>query len=144
MINYNYVLSLQCCEEAKKSKVVFLAFGRGYPAIVENIPDDPSYEGPYMTYKGHKPSWHSVGVSKEYSCTEWVKVKCCPFCKTDVPDLEINPNAKEEDVHEGDEDYCNTCGQRNRSCMCLPPEWRWKPVGFDIQIPEKIKEDEED
>ena len=59
-----------------------------------------------------------------------------------MPEIELNNKVNDGDIHNGDEDYCDTCGERNMCCNCLPPQWRWKPVGYDIVIPKKIESDD--
>jgi hypothetical protein len=139
---YKFKLPLQCCDKAKLSKVVYLEFDHNkYPRRPDDGADDAD-----LTYKGYKPSWFSTISHAEFEFNDMVEVNACPFCKSDVPDVELNPNAIDEHIHDGDHDYCNTCGERLSCCDCLPPMWRWKPVGADIIIPERdlYKDDDED
>ncbi len=135
---YKFKLPLQCCEKAKSTKVVFLAFDEKYP----HRPDDDNAD---YTYKGYKPVWSAMISHAEYDCSHRVEVYACPFCKKDVSDIELNPNAIDEHIHDGDHDYCHTCSERLMCCDCLPPVWRWKSIGVDIDIPERdLYKDDED
>jgi hypothetical protein len=127
-MDFKYILPLQCCKLAKETKLVFLRFSTEYPKLPKGSKDDDN-----ETYIGYKPSWYCLGTHPKYDCTYSIEVKSCPFCKTDVPDVELNITNKK--IHDGDHDYCNTCGERVSNCGCLPPQWRWKPIGYDIKIP---------
>ena len=124
MGNLEMIISTECCDKAKKHKVVYLDF-----------PRDAGDDG--FPYKDFKPIW----VIKFE-----VEVSFCPFCKKDVPDLEINVDAIKEDIHEGDGYYCEVCDERSGCCQCLPPTFRWKPIGSTIKLPirERLSDDEDD
>jgi hypothetical protein len=63
-------------------------------------------------------------------------VSSCPFCGTKVPDIELNPKAKRKKIYNTDSgDYCETCKERSMCCACIPPEYRWKPIGVDVTFP---------
>jgi hypothetical protein len=138
MDNPEMIISTECCDKAKKHKAVYLDF--------------PSKAGDYGSpYKDFKPIWsikgfktYREGTEYEYTIRGSVEVTFCPFCKKDVPELEINDEAIKIGIHEGD-DYCEVCNERSAwGCQCLPPVFRWKPVGSTIILPIREKNDDDD
>jgi hypothetical protein len=75
-----------------------------------------------------------------------MEVNFCPYCGTNLPEIELNPLAKDNEIYNTDSgDYCESCGERSMCCNCIPAPFRWKPVGKELVPPEKeIDEDEED
>jgi hypothetical protein len=125
-----------CCKESIEHKVVRLYF-------------DVNYET-FTSYDDLKPTWTARGFknwtgnsSENYYSEAYVDVKFCPFCGTKVPDIELNNSVNKKEVHNGDLDYCETCGERNMCCECLPPEFKWKPVGYYVEIPIIVTHDDE-
>ena len=117
------VITTGCCEKSIKHKAVRLSF-------------DFDYET-FTSYEDMKPIWTSRGFDEYkygYIDEKYVEVKYCPFCGVDLPEIERNESGSNP-IHNGDFDYCDTCGERNRCCNCLPPEFKWKPVGYDVEIP---------
>lgn len=127
MIEYLRVTP-QCCSQSKESKVPYLEFKR------EN--------DSYMFLRDMKPVWCVKGVYKyEHSEAQWevsTEVKFCPFCGTNLPEIELNPLAKNKSIYDTDSgDYCETCNERSMCCECLPAPFRWKPVGVELVLPYK-------
>lgn len=59
-------------------------------------------------------------------------IQFCPFCGTAVPKMEKNPEETRPVQNWSDDmegDYCETCDQAYRSCLCYPPEAALRPVG---------------
>jgi hypothetical protein len=55
----------------------------------------------------------------------------CPHCGTPLPEIERVPEAElPGPIHEpvGDGDYCGTCDERSRNCICMFPECAWRTV----------------
>ncbi len=129
---YKYEITTGCCEAANTHKVVTLQF----PFSIETM-DTP--------YTELKPIWSSRGFQAfrgDSSMMESaVEIKFCPFCAKSVPEIELNYNVK-SNIHDSDGDYCLMCDKRNMECRCLPPVFRWKPVGVEVELP-IIEEDEE-
>lgn len=102
----------ECCEKARTTYVVRLGL---YPRDTK-----------YGEWKDIKPKWYLTGLEyyRNKSYVLKVEIDKCPFCGELLPDLEINENIK--NIAEGDEEYCDTCGERNMCCNCYPPEFRWK------------------
>ena len=104
-----------CCDKAKTTNVVKLGL---YP---ENIK--------YGKWKKVKPKWYILG--EEYFKRNWYDIKIeinnCPFCLTELPDVELNTEFDLK-ITEGNEEYCKTCNERNMCCECLPPEFRWRII----------------
>ena len=126
-MNHKLLITTGCCSNSLKHKVVRLSF-------------DIDYDN-FVPYSESKPIWVAKGFhefesfGKSYITENYVEVKCCPFCGQSVPELEINDEATKLKIHDSDMDYCTTCDDRNMSCRCLPPEFRWKPVGVDVELP---------
>lgn len=103
-----------CCEKVKTTFAVRLGLY--------------SEDTPYGEWKDIKPKWYITGI-QYYSDLDFplkVEVDKCPFCSTVLPD--IKKTKKRLKITEGDEEYCDTCGERNMCCGCLPPEFRWEIV----------------
>jgi hypothetical protein len=115
MKNVEYI-SPNCCDKSKKTKVVRLGL---YPEDTE-----------YGEWKKIKPKWYVCGNEfDKYHDKHYVmkiEIEKCPFCGEILPDVEINKKYKK--IAEGDEEYCDTCGERHMCCDCYPPEYRWKPI----------------
>lgn len=96
----------------------------------------------FESYLKLKPKWKALGFDSfsndksGYLHERHVEVKHCPFCGSKTPEIELNQYAIDNfKIHDSDLDYCTVCDNRNMCCTCLPPEFRWKPVGFDVEIP---------
>lgn len=133
---HHLTISTGCCPESNKHKVVRLMF-------------DFDYET-FESYGDLKPVWKSFGFDtfkndrSGYKHEKHVNVNNCPFCGAKTPEIELNQEAIDNHkIHNGDLDYCAICDERNMCCRCLPPEFRWKPVGIDVEIP-IIPNDEDD
>ncbi len=102
----------KCCEKAKKTAVVRLGL---YPI------DTKTGE-----WKDKKPKWYVVGDTffLNHNYNTKVEIEKCPFCDSILPDIEINNSIKK--IAEGDEEYCDCCGERHMCCNCYPPEYRYK------------------
>ena len=103
-----------CCQKATTTKAVRLGL---YP--IEN--DDQ------RTWKDAIPKWYIIGDELKWG-KHWqrkVEIDKCPFCDQKLPEVEL----RNEDIKiaDGDEEYCDTCGERHMCCDCYPPEYRWKP-----------------
>jgi hypothetical protein len=126
-MNHRKVITTGCCDKSNVHKVVKLSFNRDFNADL------------YFKYNKLKPVWTSLGFTlyKEHIFESNVVVMYCPFCGVNVPEIEINEDAvKNHKIHESEDmNSCDTCNERNMCCECLPPEFRWKPVGIDIEIP---------
>lgn len=111
MKQYIYITP-ECCEKAKTTYVVRLGL------YSENVDGN---------WKNIKPKWYLTGVEFYYNREFPLKIEVnkCSFCGEILPDLEINKDFNKKIV-ECDEEYCDTCGERNMSCNCYPPEFRWK------------------
>jgi hypothetical protein len=130
---YEHVITTNCCDESKKHKVVKLQF---------NFEDSYSIDLPSTK----KPKWLSFGF-RDFSWGKhesYIEVNFCPFCGEKVPEIEINEKALKYMINDGDGNYCVTCGEREMCCECLPPYFRWKPVGVKVKLPndKKIKKEE--
>lgn len=123
---YKRLVTTGCCDKSNLHKVVILSFNRRYSDDV-------------LRYSKLKPIWKSRGFIKykENIFEDYIEVNLCPFCGVKVPEIEINEDVvKNHKIHESEDlNYCDTCGERNMCCECLPPEFRWKPVGVDVEIP---------
>lgn len=133
-MNYELTISTECCELAKTHKVVFLYFKRSFK----------EYQESFLRFK---PIWVSNGFEyhklADYMTQSLVQVNNCPFCGSRVPEIELNKIAIDNHlIHDSVGDYCRTCDKRNNECECLPPVFRWKPIGIELTIP-KIDEDVE-
>ncbi len=118
----NY-LSPQCCDEAEKTKSIFLDF-------VDKKDD--------VLHNKCKPVWSSFGINEKYNCLTTFQVYYCPFCGQKVPEIELNDKIGKSKIYNSDTgDYCKTCGERSMSCECLPPEFRWKPINKNVKLPKK-------
>ena len=132
-MNYKFQITTGCCYESLKHKVVTLNF-----KFDINLMGVPFVE--------QKPMWLAMGYKHDnYGISESsVEVSCCPFCGIKVPDIEINNEALTKKVHDSEDgDYCDTCGNRNMECNCLPPWFRWKPIGVNITLPNIENDDVE-
>lgn len=56
--------------------------------------------------------------------------KCCPYCSTALPAIEPRTGITAP-VWRGDMDCCNTCGERDMGCTCLPPWATFQLAGGD-------------
>lgn len=132
-MNYNKVITTGCCDKSNLHKVVILSFESQYHMVSDNEEDDNHL------YCKNKPVWKSKGFidHKGHILESYIKVEYCSFCGVKVPEIEINEEAvKNHKIHESEDmNYCDTCDERNMCCECLPPEFRWKPVGVDVEIP---------
>lgn len=128
-----YTITTQCCEASNVHKAVFLDFSWEEAEDVESLTDI-------------KPKWFVKGFSDDLSSMHgsFIEAKFCPFCAKPVPEIEINKEAEKHDIFEMTDGYCRTCGERNRACVCLPGQFRWKPVGKEVELPIRNKEDYED
>lgn len=102
-----------CCEKAKTTKVVRLGLY-------------PEFNDEERTWKKVKPKWYIVGDELKYE-RHWnkkIEIDKCPFCNKTLPDIELND--KKIKIADGDQEYCDTCGERHMCCKCYPPEYRWK------------------
>ena len=129
-----------CCEESNKSKLPYLEF----------IYEDNYHDRGFL--KDKKPVWcvKSIGSFGSKYGDETIEfesnipAKFCPFCGTNVPEIELNPLAKRRKIYNTDSgDYCESCGERSMCCNCIPAPFRWRPVGVDLVLP-KMKKQEED
>ena len=131
-MNHNKLITTGCCDKSNLHKVVTLSFNSQYD-IIDNSDEDNHL------YSKNKPVWKSKGFVnfREHILEGYIEVEYCPFCGTKVPEIEINEDVvKNHKIHESEDlNYCDTCGERNMCCECLPPEFRWKPVGVDVEIP---------
>jgi hypothetical protein len=102
-----------CCDKAKETKTVRLGY-----YLKENESK--------CTWKKVKPKWYLIGDEFIYDVHFNIKVEIdkCPFCGKELPDVELND--KKLKIVDGDEEYCDTCGERHMCCNCYPPEYRWK------------------
>ena len=143
---YKHLITPHCCSDVELHKTVFLQYS-SLENAGQNIPDwtydDEADKVVGKGYVGIKPEWGIKGVHKEYNCEEWVSVKFCPHCGKLVPEIEENPLADTAKLANNDDEYCNTCGERNMCCQCLPPWFAWRPVGVEIILPE-VPKDEDD
>jgi hypothetical protein len=126
MITFDQVITTNCCEGSLNYKVVKLQF---------------SFEDSWDLPSTKKPKWLSFGF-RDLSFGKhesYVEVNFCPFCGEKVPEIEINEKALKYMINDGDGDYCGTCGEREMCCECLPPYFRWKPVGKNVKLPKGKK-----
>jgi hypothetical protein len=87
------------------------------PSCCKKIQDYPVifFEPPH--WSANVPSF----FSKHKKAAWWDKMphpKYCCFCGKKLPEMVKN---KDLEVASNDDDYCGTCGERNRNCLCLPP-----------------------
>lgn len=119
-----------CCVLSTKFKNPYLAF-----------PTNPDGNACDILLSKRKPEWCVKGIFKfdDLPGREFeshIPVSHCPFCGTKTPEIEKNPKAKRKKIYNTDSgDYCETCHERSMCCLCLPPEYRWKPVGVDVEFP---------
>lgn len=120
-------ISTGCCEESNKHKVVKLMFDIDFHTFESYLKMKPKW-----TAKGFKPSkYHEDEFHEQH-----IEVSNCPFCGVKTPEIELNQYAIDNfKIHDSDLDYCTICNERNMCCQCLPPTFRWKPIGVDIEIP---------
>lgn len=133
---HKLIITTGCCEDSLKHKIVKLKF-------------DYDYET-FESFLKLKPTWQASGFETfkrdrgNHLFEKYVEVKFCPFCGVKTPEIELNQHAIDNfKIHDSDLDYCTVCEERNMCCNCLPPEFRWKPIGIDVDIP-IIKNDNED
>ena len=130
----------QCCEESTKRKVPFLEF-----------PWEKN-EKRNGFLKNRKPVWCVKAIDAiTYTSTDIneyedpMEAKYCPYCGTNLPEIELNPNAKRRKIYNTDSgDYCESCKERSMCCNCLPAPFRWKPIGKELILPKEKKQEEED
>tara|TARA_B100000614_G_scaffold262909_1_gene300434 strand:+ start:30204 stop:30536 length:333 start_codon:yes stop_codon:yes gene_type:complete len=101
----------KCCKEADNNAVVLS--GREWESDEDAV--------------SIKPKWVVPVFKGEYYGL--MEVSFCPFCGKDLPDVELDPTIDSSKIYKFDDDYCGNCGERNRTCSCLQPEFRWKPIG---------------
>lgn len=124
-------ISTGCCPESVKYKAIFLSY--------------PLWAGINFTYKSVKPEWYIEAVDPEHGSGKSIVAHHCPFCGSKVPKIELNPKTKKLKIHDSkDGDYCVSCKQRNMECRCLPPQYRWRPKGVEVEIPVIEQNEEED
>lgn len=59
--------------------------------------------------------------------------KFCPYCGTTLPEMMLDKTVKVCVVTDG-VDYCDTCNQRLRACLCDPPSAAYKP----LELPDPV------
>lgn len=114
MRNAEYITPM-CCDKVKNTKVVRLGL----------YPGNNNRKG---SWKNVKPKWYIIG-DDFYRGKHWdkkIEIDKCPFCGEKLPDVILND--EKLSITEGDEEYCDTCGERHMCCDCYPPEYRWKPI----------------
>ena len=132
-MEYKNAISPQCCPEVEEGKTVFLRYKEEPDWSYDDEIDKERPKG----YVGMKPTWAVIGLSKKYRCEVWIDALFCPHCGKPVPEIELNPSTKNSKLGNPDDDYCNTCGERNRGCKCPPPWFAWRPVGKKVLLPNK-------
>lgn len=125
----------QCCEKSTKHRVPYLEFPWR----------DTDRDDTYL--KDRKPSWCIKAIdsfSRSYPDSpiryyeSSMEITFCPYCGTNLPEIELNPLAKDDEIYNTDSgDYCKSCGERSMCCDCIPAPFRWKPVGKDLVPPKK-------
>ncbi len=131
----------QCCEQSTKHRVPYLEFPW----------EESERRRGYL--KDRKPVWCVKGIDS-FSRTHGLpthyyessmEVNFCPYCGTPVPEIELNPLAKDDEIYNTDSgDYCESCGERSMCCDCIPAPFRWKPVGKELVTPNKEERDDDD
>jgi hypothetical protein len=120
-----------CCEQSTLHKIPHLAF--------PSKRTDSSFDETLLSKR--KPEWCIKAIFQykdlpDHEFESPMPVSSCPFCGTKVPDIELNPKAKRKKIYNTDSgDYCETCKERSMCCACIPPEYRWKPIGVDVTFP---------
>lgn len=136
-----YHISPHCCADVEKYKTVFLYYDKDPMDNYKYQEDEKGKPLPFIGYKVLKPVWGIKAVSEKFECEKWVTVTHCPHCGQELPEIEKNPDVDQSKLGNSDDDYCNTCGERNMCCECLPPWFAWRPKGVKIEIP-KLEEDD--
>ncbi len=135
--NTEKLITTGCCDDSNKHKVVRLNFLKHYSC--------------FELYSTLKPIWVSRGYDMykyndidQFMVEAFIEVKFCPFCAKPTPEIVLNENTGDRKIYDSDTgDYCETCTERSMCCTCLPAEFRWKPIGVDIILPEEeIRDDE--
>lgn len=72
------------------------------------------------------PTWHASFQSSGQHLS--AKVKCCPFCGTDLPGLVLRAHPPTP-LCDSDGDYCGTCQERLMNCDCYHPFSKWEIAG---------------
>ena len=108
----------ECCENSVK-----------YPVIFLDISDDgkPSWKA----YSDLKRSRIENGLDHYQDWYNKYPVpKCCPYCGTALPKVKKKTKKELEgrSVNSNEDDYCSSCNDRNRHCLCLPPSLAYKIV----------------
>ncbi len=113
----------ECCDKAKTTNVVRLGL---YENPDELVVYDEKKDRYINNYGKIKPVWYILGttISMNTPFTFKVKVDKCPFCQTDLPEIEKSDKKRRCSASDGD--YCLTCKQRVFVCNCYPPEFRWQ------------------
>ena len=119
----------------EEHKTVFLHYKDEPVYTYDDVKDKRIGKG----YPGLKPSWAVKATSKEFNCEEWIDVTFCPHCGQTLPEIEKNPAAKGKRLSNNDDNYCNTCKERNSCCRCTPAWFAWRPVGVETLLPPKGK-----
>jgi hypothetical protein len=119
MNEFESLVSPTCCSESLTNKSVYLELPESF------------YEGDLTT----PPTWKMKGhiKFKQIHHRGPVAPKFCPFCSKKLPEIiPSNEVKKIRTVTDGGY-YCATCGDRLRTCKCLPGEFRWKA---EIMMPD--------
>ena len=142
-----HIVTPQCCEQARKTMAVYLAFHNRWDDESYNPQDENPLPGddwePYWVVRAYE-SWRPEEPWCLTSVTQ--EAKFCPFCGEAVPEVE-RVKAPGPVVRIQDGGYCcEECGERADSCNCLPPDvcWRVKPKGtveVDIVVVPEVPAD---
>jgi hypothetical protein len=124
-------LTPNCCNTVEEFKTIFLRYKDKPNFKYDEVQDKVVGDG----YHNQKPTWAIKAVSNKFNCETWIDASFCPHCGKSVPDIEHNPDTKDVKFANNDDDYCKTCKKRNMECECLPPWFKWRPIGISIKIP---------
>lgn len=120
---------LICCDTGRTSTSILFHID-----VYESGPSDKVMEGQWRLSEYSEMSHQRLIEIQQSGDPEWHKrrpaePKFCPYCATPIPKMRRMKNPpKDITVVTDGGYYCDTCQERLRCCMCLPPEAAFEPV----------------
>jgi hypothetical protein len=113
-------------------KLTYCDVARGFHAVAFFA--DMTYEAPPEGGRWRMREHDSLGEERRMRDPDWHKkevpgARFCPFCGALTPEMRLRAKPPPDlcVVTDGGY-YCDTCGERLRSCRCLPPEAAFEEV----------------
>lgn len=140
--SYSDVVVPGCCEASTKKFTITLGFKEG--EMYDGY--DPDNKPVWVAHSNYRLEDDILGMRREYVGLDapykerWPVYypEFCPFCGQKLPEIRKRANPPDA-VWNGDDDYCDTCGERNMGCTCHHPTVLWEVVP-----PEESNEDGSD